>query len=218
LTSEVIATRTDVSGHTILGGCFQIFDKLPSQCVDVLILDPPYNLNKRFGNKAFSRVPVDEYTDWLRTLLKPVMRVLKHTATVYICGDWLSSASIFTAASGFFEIRSRITWEREKGRGAQTNWKNASEDIWFCTVSDDYTFNVDAVKLRRRAMDPPGSLQFRSALTPPGSKLGVTSERIAGNESAAGWRTAARVKETAFWFHPRIRASIIRWRYTALFQ
>ena len=53
-----------------------------------------------------------------------------------------------------FTVRNRITWEREKGRGAQTNWKNASEDIWFCTVSDRYTFNVDAVKLKRRVIAP----------------------------------------------------------------
>ncbi len=51
-------------------------------------------------------------------------------------------------------MRNRITWEREKGRGAQTNWKNCSEDIWFATVSNDYVFNVDAVKLKRRVIAP----------------------------------------------------------------
>ena len=35
-----------------------------------------------------------------------------------------------------------------------TNWKNCSEDIWFCTVSDNYTFNVDAVKLKRKVLAP----------------------------------------------------------------
>jgi site-specific DNA-methyltransferase (adenine-specific) len=141
-------------GRTILGDCFAAFGKLSPQMVDVLILDPPYNLNKKFGSKTFSRVPVDQYTDWLRSLFQAIKPLLKPTATVYICGDWLSSTSIFTAASEFFEVRNRITWEREKGRGALTNWKNASEDIWFCTVSDSYTFNVDAVKLRRRVIAP----------------------------------------------------------------
>ena len=35
-----------------------------------------------------------------------------------------------------------------------TNWKNCSEDIWFCTVSENYTFNVEAVKLKRRVLAP----------------------------------------------------------------
>lgn len=52
----------------------------------------------------------------------------------------------------YFHVRNRITWEREKGRGAQANWKNASEDIWFCTVSDNYTFNVEDVKLKKRVI------------------------------------------------------------------
>ena len=57
-------------------------------------------------------------------------------------------------AQKYFIVRNRITWEREKGRGAKTNWKNASEDIWFCTVANEYTFNVEAVKLRRRVIAP----------------------------------------------------------------
>jgi site-specific DNA-methyltransferase (adenine-specific) len=73
---------------------------------------------------------------------------------VYICGDWRSSAAIEHVASKYFIIRSRITWEREKGRGAKANWKNASEDIWFCTMSGDYTFNLDAVKLKRKVRAP----------------------------------------------------------------
>jgi site-specific DNA-methyltransferase (adenine-specific) len=147
-------TSASPANCTILGDCFQAFEVLPRAKVDLLILDPPYNLDKKFGDTMFSRIPVAEYTDWLQRLFEGVKPLLKPTATVYICGDWLSSTSIFEAASGHFIVRNRITWEREKGRGALTNWKNASEDIWFCTVSDRFTFNVDAVKLRRRVLAP----------------------------------------------------------------
>ena len=47
----------------------------------------------------------------------------------------------------YFRLQNRITWQREKGRGAQRNWKNGMEDIWFATRTDDYTFHVDAVKV-----------------------------------------------------------------------
>jgi site-specific DNA-methyltransferase (adenine-specific) len=141
-------------GKTILGDCFDALKRMPNGTVDLLILDPPYNLNKKFGARSFSRMPVEQYTEWLRDLLRALKPKLKETATVYICGDWLSSTSIFTAASDFFVVRNRIAWEREKGRGALTNWKNSSEDIWFCTMSDEYVFNVDAVKLRRKVIAP----------------------------------------------------------------
>jgi site-specific DNA-methyltransferase (adenine-specific) len=153
LTVEQLKTASHAN-RTILGDCFQAFNVLPKAMVDLLILDPPYNLNKKIGDNTFSRRPVAAYTGWLRRLFDSVKPLLKPNATVYICGDWLTSTSIFEAASEHFVVRNRITWEREKGRGALTNWKNASEDIWFCTVSERFTFNVDAVKLRRRVMAP----------------------------------------------------------------
>jgi site-specific DNA-methyltransferase (adenine-specific) len=133
LTVEDLRTA-DGLNRTILGDCFDAFDALPKATVDLLILDPPYNLTKKFGRNTFSRMPVLDYTGWLRRLFVSVTPLLKPAATVYICGDWLTSASIFAAASEHFIVRNRITWERDKGRGALANWKNASEDIWFCTV------------------------------------------------------------------------------------
>src|SRR2546421_8154826 len=44
-------------GKTVLGDCFEVFEKIPKETVDLLILDPPYNLNKKFGGQSFSRVP-----------------------------------------------------------------------------------------------------------------------------------------------------------------
>jgi len=51
-------------------------------------------------------------------------------------------------------VQKRITWEREKGRGANANWKNCSEDIWFFTMCDDYTFNLSDVMLKRHVIAP----------------------------------------------------------------
>jgi site-specific DNA-methyltransferase (adenine-specific) len=138
----------------IHGDCLQWVDRLPPQSVDLLILDPPYNLNKTFNGQKFVRQTVQDYTTWLDRVVSALCPLLTPTASIYICGDWFSSTSIFTVASTHFIVQNRITWEREKGRGARSNWKNSSEDIWFCTVSERYTFNVDAVKVRRRVMAP----------------------------------------------------------------
>ncbi|OLP15622.1 site-specific DNA-methyltransferase [Leptolyngbya sp. 'hensonii'] len=139
---------------TIQGNCLEVAKLLPEGFVDLLVLDPPYNLNKSFNGRKFSRRTVDEYAIWLDEVVSTLKPLLKKTASIYICGDWLSSASIFTVASSHFVVQNRITWEREKGRGAKSNWKNSSEDIWFCTMSEDYTFNVDNVKLRRKVIAP----------------------------------------------------------------
>jgi site-specific DNA-methyltransferase (adenine-specific) len=127
---------------------------LPHGFADLLVLDPPYNLTKDFHGVKFAQRAVDQYTSWLDNLLARLKPLLKPTASIYVCGDWLSSISIYEAAAKHFIVRNRITWEREKGRGAKRNWKNSSEDIWFCTMSDEYLFNVEAVKLRRRVIAP----------------------------------------------------------------
>ncbi|MCV4785015.1 site-specific DNA-methyltransferase, partial [Escherichia coli] len=79
---------------------------------------------------------------WIR-LCKPL---LKQRASIYISGDWRSSSAIYRDGTNYFIPRNRITWEREKGRGAKRNWKNTSEDIWFFTLSDEYVFNLESVK------------------------------------------------------------------------
>ncbi len=134
--------------------CQTTLPHLPSGFVDVLILDPPYNLTKSFNGTTFRARNDAEYTAWMESWFGQMMRLLKPTASVYICGDWQSSASIVAVAEKYLHIRNRITWEREKGRGAKANWKNCSEDIWFCTKSNEYTYNADSVRLRRRVIAP----------------------------------------------------------------
>jgi site-specific DNA-methyltransferase (adenine-specific) len=139
---------------TIHGDCLALAQSLPKAFVDLLILDPPYNLAKDFNGLRFPKRAIGEYTGWLERVISTLKSLLKPTASIYICGEWLSSVSIFTAATSHFIVRNRITWEREKGRGSKKNWKNSSEDIWFCTMSNEYVFNIEAVKLRRKVIAP----------------------------------------------------------------
>jgi len=149
-TTETIAARDIV----INGDAFLVLKKMPADSFDLLFADPPYNLTKSFGEESFRQTSVEDYENWLGTWLGKCVRLLRSTASVYICGDWRSSAAIERAGSRYFKLQNRITWEREKGRGAKRNWKNSSEDIWFFTASDSYTFNIDAVKIKRRVIAP----------------------------------------------------------------
>ena len=139
---------------TINRNLFDIMKYLPDQFVDLLILDPPYNLDREFGSSKFRKLPVEEYSAYLRSWLPQMLRLLKPEATIYICGDYISSISIFAVANEYFKLRNRITWQRDKGRGASKNWKNSMEDIWFFTMGNDYTFNLDAVKEKKSVIAP----------------------------------------------------------------
>lgn len=146
--------RSNADSQLIIGDAFEVLKTLPERQFDLLFADPPYNLTKKFGKEEFKRSSSDEYEEWLDSWVRLCVPLLKPTASVYICGDWRSAAAIQRVGSKYFKQQNRITWEREKGRGAKRNWKNAAEDIWFFTVSDEFTFNLDAVKQRRRVMAP----------------------------------------------------------------
>ncbi len=144
----------NVIDKTICGNTLEIFEFLPDHFVDLAFIDPPYNLTKNFNSMSFKEMDLDSYAEWLDTWMRKLPRILKKSASLYICGDWKSSSAIFDVARKYFHVRNRITWEREKGRGAKANWKNCTEDIWFCTVSDDYTFNLEDVKIKRKVIAP----------------------------------------------------------------
>lgn len=148
------AKKDQIKDRIIRGDLFRTASLLPSGFADLVIADPPYNLDKTFSSVKFSRMDDDEYRAYTESWVKLVRPFMKETATIYVCCDWKSSNAVYSVIKKYFKIRNRITWEREKGRGAKSNWKNSMEDIWFATMSDDYVFNTDDVKIRRKVIAP----------------------------------------------------------------
>ncbi len=148
------AKLAEIEDRIINQDFFDCISLLPDRFVDLAIIDPPYNLTKDYHGRTFKSKKAEEYVDWFRTFIDSMLHVLKRTATIYVCSDWQTSNLIFPVLNSKFNVINRITWEREKGRGAKYNWKNNTEDIWFCTNTDEYFFNVEAVKLKRRVLAP----------------------------------------------------------------
>lgn len=144
----------NVINKTILGNTLTVCSLLPEKSIDLIIADPPYNLTKSFNGTIFTKKKESDYEVYTREWLNAIKPLLKDNGTIYVCCDWESSLIIGKVLSEFFHIRNRITWQREKGRGAKANWKNGMEDIWFATNGNDYTFNLDAVKIRKKVIAP----------------------------------------------------------------
>ena len=151
---EASASLSQIRDRIIHGDTFETLSHLPAGFVDLLIVDPPYNLSKNYHGHLFKEKEKDAYAQWFRGFLSIVKPLLKQEATVYVCSDWKTTLVIAPILEEEFFVRNRITWEREKGRGAKTNWKNNTEDIWFCTQGKEYFFDVDAVKLKRKVIAP----------------------------------------------------------------
>ena len=145
---------TDILNKVINQDLFDCIEYLPNNSIDLAVIDPPYNLTKDFNTVKFKASDDESFYEYTKKWVKAIKPKLKKTASIYICCDWKSTSSIYRALAEEFIVQNRITWQREKGRGAKSNWKNCIEDIWFCTVSNDYYFDVDAVKQKRKVIAP----------------------------------------------------------------
>ncbi|MBO7183468.1 MAG: site-specific DNA-methyltransferase [Bacteroidales bacterium] len=143
-----------VMDKTIMGNMLEVCSMLPSKSIDLIIADPPYNLTKSFNGTIFTKKKNIDYEEYTRQWLSAVKPLLKDNGSIYVCCDWETSLIVGKVMSELFHVRNRITWQREKGRGAKANWKNGMEDIWFATNSNDYVFNLDAVKIRKKVVAP----------------------------------------------------------------
>ncbi|MEZ3590905.1 MAG: site-specific DNA-methyltransferase [Muribaculaceae bacterium] len=145
----------DFADKTINGDMAAVLPLMPDGFADLIIVDPPYNLSKDFNGMKFRARSDDEYEAYLRSWLPEVCRKLRPGGTMYVCGDWKCTSAIQRVLGENLAIINRITWQREKGRGAKSNWKNGMEDIWMAVKNPkDYLFDVEAVKMKRKVIAP----------------------------------------------------------------
>ena len=123
-----------VPDHVYCGDALEGLKASPA--ADLVFADPPY----------------DADPDWHGLWIAECARAVRPGGSIYVCCDWTFSGAIQAALERHFTVRNRITWRREKGRGAKRNWKQNMEDIWFATKGEEYTFNL--VKWKKPVIAP----------------------------------------------------------------
>lgn len=155
LTEENISENCDIINKTLNGDILTMLKYVPDEFADLIIIDPPYNLSKNFNGMKFNSRSENRYDEYLASWFPEVCKKLKANGSLYMCGDWKCTSSLQRAIEKELTIMNRITWQREKGRGAKSNWKNGMEDIWFAVKNpNDYYFDVESVKIKRRVLAP----------------------------------------------------------------
>ncbi len=155
VTINTTEIHDDFLDRTINADLLAALPLLPDGFADLIIIDPPYNLRKNFNGKVFSARDEASYEEYLMSWFPQVCQKLKPTGSLYMCGDWKCTSALQRAMESELSVLNRITWQREKGRGAKANWKNGMEDIWFGVKDpDNYYFDIEAVKQKRRVIAP----------------------------------------------------------------
>lgn len=154
-TLETVSRSKDFINKTVNANLMDVLPLIPDGFANLIIIDPPYNLTKDFNGMKFNAMKEDRYEAYLDSWLPLVCKKLSSSGSLYLCGNWKCTSSLQRALEKNLTVINRITWQREKGRGARQNWKNGMEDIWFAVKNPaDYYFNVDAVKIKRKVIAP----------------------------------------------------------------
>ena len=158
---DYISDHFELNENSVICGDFaKINNQIPDEYFDLILLDPPYNLTKKYGETIFKSMTDAEYIEYILFILKECLKKLKPSGTMYVCGDWKTSylqrkALEHCEDEMLCDVINRITWSRDKGRGSEKNWKNNIEDIYMVVKSkDQYTFNINDVKIRKTVLTP----------------------------------------------------------------
>ena len=131
----------------IYGDCLEIMKKIPSNSIDLIFTDPPYNQNIPYVKKDFKdRKKPKEYLFWLKERLREMYRVLKDNGSLYLMNypEWNARILPFLEEELGIHLRRWIVWHYPTNVGhSNKNWTRSHRSILFLTKGKEYTFNRD---------------------------------------------------------------------------
>ncbi len=126
----------------ILGDTIQELKKLPDKSCDVVVVDPPYNIGKDFGNNIDKR-ELSEYVTWCREWINECIRVMKPTGTMFIYGF----SEILAYLSIEIPINKRwLIWHYTNKNVASLNFWQRSHEAIICAWKEKPIFNRDEIR------------------------------------------------------------------------
>jgi adenine-specific DNA-methyltransferase len=167
---------SDNSDHVIFhGDALKLLASMPDESVKLIITSPPYNIGKVYENP----VSLEEYLEKQMTIIDDLIRVLHPEGSIcWQVGNYVSKGEIVPLDIPFYNIfkkhglklRNRMVWTFGHGLHASKRFSGRYETILWFTKNDDYTFNLDPVRVPSKY---PGKLQRgqdRSAFRKPSRK------------------------------------------------
>ena len=141
-TSSLKRNKTLPLNKIILGDALAELKKLPDESCDVVVIDPPYNIGKDFGNNHDKR-ELSEYVAWCKEWINECIRTMKPSGTMFIYGF----SEILAYLSVEIPINKRwLIWHYTNKNVASLNFWQRSHEAIICAWKDKPLFNKDDVR------------------------------------------------------------------------
>jgi len=132
------------NGEIWIGDAIAWLRSLPSESVNLVFADPPYNLKKADWDNFKSQ---EDYVNWSLQWIEQAARVLKPTGTLYICGFSEILADLKLPALRFFRGCRWVVWHYQNKANLGNDWGRSHESILHFRKSRKFTFNTDYVRI-----------------------------------------------------------------------
>lgn len=149
-----VPNLNDLDVRIVQGDSLNVLDTIANGSVQLAVTSPPYNIGKAYEKDI--RMSLDEYLDWLTPIIEKMSDKIAETGSVcWQTGNFVRDGEIFPLDSFFyhifaklgFKLRNRIIWRFNFGLHANKRFSGRYETLLWFTKSDQYTFNLDPVRV-----------------------------------------------------------------------
>ena len=138
----------------IRADCKKALNKVDDSSVQLVVTSPPYNIGKEYEKDV--RLSLDQYLEWLEPIIDQLCsKVAENGSVCWQVGNYVKDGEVFPLDLYFYEmfrknglkLRNRIIWHYNFGLNARRRFSGRYETLLWFTKSDDYTFNLDPVRV-----------------------------------------------------------------------
>jgi adenine-specific DNA-methyltransferase len=176
---------------------------IPDQSMSLIITSPPYNLGKDYED----RVSIEQYLETQSQVIAELYRILRDDGSIcWQVGNFVDDGEVYPLDILYYDIfkklnlflRNRIVWHFGHGLHASKRFSGRYETILWFTKSDDYVFNLDAVRVPSKY---PGKRHYK------GPNIGKPSGNPLGKNPSDVWEVLLKDWEEALWDIPNVKSN-----------
>jgi len=204
--SVAVASRFDARSEAIIleGDSAVALADMPNESVKLIITSPPYNLGKTYEKAT----RLSEYLKNLTPVVDQLIRILADDGSLcWQVGNYVEKSEIFPLDIFYYpffkersmKLRNRIVWYFDHGLHASKRFSGRYEVLLWFTKSDEYTFNLDSVRVPSKY---PGKTQYK-----PGKDYGKPTGNPLGKNPSDIWKLIQHEWEQGLWCIPNVKAN-----------
>jgi len=193
-------------GYDIVLACNDVLEFLkdvPENTATLIVTSPPYNIGKAYEE----RVEFQKYLEWQKQVVKRCVEILRPEGSIcWEIGNYIEEREVFPLDVFFYHIfkslglklRNRIVWHFEHGLHANQRFSGRYETILWFTKSDNYVFNLDAVRVPQKYMGKRGY---------KGTNKGKPTSNPLGKNPSDIWEIMLEDWEKEIWEIPNVKCN-----------